>query len=211
MPPNDSRVSPSGARNEASPDGISLHRRRLLRSGLGAAPVLMSVASKPVLAAGQCVTASSFTSLDVSGDNATTLSCIGRTPEFWKQEANFGQWPEPYYAVRIKRFAATMFDAVCGSYGGYPGKTCLQVLNIGGTDVGRDGLARHIVAALLNAQKGWTPPEVLSVEMVKHIWSEFTQKGYFEPTAGVRWYPDSSLPATAGSGITAFLKSTMTS
>ncbi len=49
----------------------------------------------------------------------------------------------------------------------------------------QDALARHIVAALLNAQAGFTPG--VSVRTVKGIWNEFVTKGYFEPTAGVQW------------------------
>lgn len=187
----------------------STARRRLLRGSLGAAPVLLTVASRPVLAAaGECVSPSSHTSLNASGDNKT-YPCSGRTPGFWKQSQKFAQWPAPYYPVTTAGHPATRFDDVFGVFGGYPGATLLQVLETGGNDLGRDALARHIVAALLNAQKGWTPPTVLSVEMVKHIWSEFVRLGYYEPTAGVRWYADYAVPATAGDGIIAYLQSTM--
>jgi len=48
-----------------------------------------------------------------------------------------------------------------------------------------DAVARHVVAALLNAQAGYTP--AVSAQVVKGIWHEYTSKGYFEPTAGVQW------------------------
>jgi hypothetical protein len=62
--------------------------------------------------------------------------------------------------------------------------TLLDVLEAGGgppLDV-----ARHIVAALLNAASGLTP--VLDVTAVLIMWEEFATAGYFEPTAGVKWY-----------------------
>lgn len=55
----------------------------------------------------------------------------------------------------------------------------------------QDHVARHIVAALLNAQAGLTP--AVSVRTVKGIWNEYHSNGYFEPTAGVRWLSDDIL------------------
>ena len=47
-------------------------------------------------------------------------------------------------------------------------------------------LGAHLVAALLNARMGLTP--VLSEAQVVNIFSEWNRKGYFEPTAGIKWY-----------------------
>jgi len=49
-----------------------------------------------------------------------------------------------------------------------------------------DNLGAHIVAALLNAVTGKTTG-VLSDTQVINMWNEWVSKGYFEPTAGVRW------------------------
>ena len=99
-----------------------------------------------------------------------------------------------------------MFDAALGTVGSYPGKTLLTVLELHGGD--RDAVARHIVAALLNAKKGLTPANVLSVTTVRAVWSSFATRGYYEPTAGIKWFADSSVPAGSG-GIIPWLKSTM--
>jgi hypothetical protein len=48
-----------------------------------------------------------------------------------------------------------------------------------------DEVARHVVAAVLNAHAGLTPP--LTVHTVKGIWRDYLTQGYYEPTAGVRW------------------------
>jgi len=53
---------------------------------------------------------------------------------------------------------------------------------------GYTALGRHITAALLNAKAGLTP--VLSEARVRSIWNECVNKGYFEPSAGIKWYPD---------------------
>ena len=48
-------------------------------------------------------------------------------------------------------------------------------------------LGMHLVAAYLNAKQGYTP--FLTVERIQSMWTEVQAKGYFSPTAGVKWYP----------------------
>ena len=48
-------------------------------------------------------------------------------------------------------------------------------------------LGSHIVAALLNAATVPNLTPVLSVTAVIGMWNEWVSKGYFEPTANVRW------------------------
>ena len=180
-------------------------RRLLLRGGLGAAPILMTAISKPVMASVSCAPASSFVSLNASRPmNSTT--CGGRLPSYWKQGQNYSEWPTAYPANGSTK---AMFDTNFGSVGGYPNQSLAYVLSLAGTDSGRDGLARFVVAALLNAAKGLTPSTVLSVMTAKAIWSDYVTKGYYEPTAGIRWYPDSSVPEGTG-GLIAWIKTTMT-
>lgn len=182
-------------------------RRRLLRGGLSVAPVLMAAAPRSVMAGGPgaCVPASSFASINASRPDLQ-FTCAGRTPGYWKQEQWFGKWPAPYLPVAKGGFNATTFNSVFGS--GYSAnKTLLAVLAQEGNLANRDALARHIVAALLNAASGKTPG-VLDVGRVKGIWSEFVAKGYYEPTAGIKWYWDSGVPVGTGS-LEVWLKSTM--
>lgn len=63
-----------------------------------------------------------------------------------------------------------------------------------------DSLGAHIVAALLNAASGRTDG-VLTEAKVKAMWSECQTKGYFEPTAGVKWTPGQ---------VVSYLQTTMT-
>jgi hypothetical protein len=106
------------------------------------------------------------------------------------------------------KVAGTTFDSVFGRQGGYGTKTLTEVLRLN-SNSGRDGLARHLVAAYLNALKGLTPREVLDVPTVKSIWTSFVARGYFEPTAGIRWFPDYAEPASPSGGLIAWLKTTM--
>lgn len=73
----------------------------------------------------------------------------------------------------------------------------MQVIWLGG-NADPQQLGAHIVAALLNAKMGWTP--VLTEAQVIGMFNEWNLNGYFEPTAGVKWY---------AADIVAYLQTTM--
>jgi len=178
-------------------------RRRLLQGGLGASPVLLTLVSRPVLGHNQCFTPSGFVSMPTSRPGGQT--CLGRTPGYWKQSQHFNQWPKVapgrYYPVAQNGNQPTKFSPFF-SPSPYPANTTfLQVLGKEGGPP--DDVARHIVAAVLNVEKGWAP--VLTVVLLKQIWNQYMTTGggtagYFEPTAGVQWNHEQ---------ITAYLSSTM--
>ena len=188
------------------PTGGSIDRRRLLKGGLAAAPVLMTLASRPVLGCNtDCKTPSAFASINVQASYHGTAPqpCQGRTPGFWKTTACFhNQWPNPYCPGSISGLwphqQATPFHGATTGFSGsvFHSKSMLDVLGLGGG--GTDAVGRHITAALLNAANGWTP--VLTEAQVRDIWNEYVATGHYEPTAGVKWGADQ---------IVAYLKSTM--
>ena len=152
---------------------VAMGRRRLLRGGLGATPVIMTLASGPV-SAGLCTTCSAFGSLHPSGKQPG-ITCGGRSPAVW--DSNPGQWPLNQNTL----FQAYFTPALTGT-------------NVSFKDVldprrGYDAVARHCVAAVLNARTSppLTPATILGVSYAKMIWSSYATKGYFEPTAGIRW------------------------
>lgn len=181
-------------------------RRRVIKSGLAAAPVLMTLTSRPVLGcdvAGRCTTPSAFGSVNTSRHGDETSACTGLSPGYWKEHT--GQWPDGFHAYGgvlglLGNKKATLFHSAETGFNDHPlvhDKTVLQVLDSGGGGV--MALARHISAALFNAIGGRTP--VLSPDAVRGIWNEFVSKGYFEPTAGIKW---------GASDIVKYLDSTMT-
>lgn len=202
--------------NEATRPATDASRRRLLRGGLAAAPVLLTLASKPVSAT-TCTSASSFSSLKLSGPGKTTV-CGGKMPSAWQDPCNFKDWPSAYIPddknacqgsyQAPKNAVVTKFDEVFGSSGGYPSTSLVQMLALS-NETGKDGLARYLVAALLNAEKGLTPASVLSVSMVKGLWADYVARGYCEPVGGIKWYPDYASPASPKGGLIAWLKTTM--
>jgi hypothetical protein len=171
-------------------DGVrttSSSRRRLLRGGLAAAPVLMTVASRPVMAQ-DCTTSSAHTSLGGSRQ-IVQQSCTGRGPAYWISQNGSKAWPSGYLMQTqgSSSKVATTFGSVFGSAYGYGDLSMLQVLQAGQSSFDKAGLAAHLVAAVLNAEALYTPASVLSVAMAQDIWSDYNSRGYFEPTAGVRW------------------------
>lgn len=183
-------------------------RRRFSRSGLAVSGVLLTLASRPALA-GQCLSPSGFQSGNVS-HHGTPITCSGRTPGYWGTHPE--EWPSPYdpgkckgdnpgECMKSKNWEdGTKFSAVfnCSGHGNiYAKKSMMQVILSGGGDDPQQ-LGGHIVSALLNAKKGWTP--VLTETQVIGMFNEWNQNGYFEPTAGVKWYAED---------IVTYLKSTM--
>jgi hypothetical protein len=164
--------SPSGGDPKAS-------RRRLLQGGLAAAPVLMTLVSRPVLAV-QCTTPSGYVSLNAS-TAGRGVNCTGHTPAYWANPVNFSQWP-PGFIPQVPPGPLTRFNAQFEP--DLPmNPTLLAVLGFTGSPT--NDVARYVSAALLNAAAGLTP--VLSAQTVKHIWSEFATVGHFSPSSGASW------------------------
>lgn len=190
---------PGNAGEEVSvPDAYRAGRRRLLRAGLSAAPVVMTVISGPVLAQAQCQSPSGFTSANTSGHQGAT--CSGRTPGYWRQSQHFNAWVA-YYPVLEGGHNATLFCDVFPDCSVYSGKTLLQVLETGGGPP--DDVGRHIVAALLNWSSGYNPPSLLDLPTILDIWHQYITLGFYYPN-----YP-SLIPAWDHGAIASYLQSTM--
>jgi hypothetical protein len=160
----------------------------LLQGGLAAAPVLMTLVSRPVLAQ-QCTTPSGYVSANAS-TAGRGVACTGYTPGYWKQPQHFAEWKPPYYPTTVSGYGghkATLFDSVFSPH--YPHKTLLDVLEPQVVGAGSpNDVARHIVAALLNVAAGRT--QVLTVTVVRDMWAEYITTGSFSPSSGVHWNHD---------------------
>jgi hypothetical protein len=168
-------------------------RRRLLQGGLAAGPVIFTLFSRPALGVSvECKTPSGFLSGNLS-QHGTPTFCSGRTFGYWKQDQHFAEWPAPYFPTTVSGSGghpATKFHSATTGFTGsqFGTKTMLQVMQTTGNAGGYTALGRAIAGALLNAAAGLTP--VLSVTDVRNIWNEYVLKGYFEPSAGIKWFPD---------------------
>lgn len=203
-------------------ESVNESRRRFTKSGLAVSGVLLTLASRPSLGGGGgggggwvCKSPSGFLSANLS-QHGTSKYCSGRTPGYWCTHYN---WPSPYKTgsctnTKFKQdynnwsntgsSSGTMYkDSTlgfhCTGYGaGYLKYSMIQVTLLGGTGDPYQ-LGAHCVAALLNARMGWTP--VLTEAQVRGMFNDYAARGYFEPTAGVKWY---------AADIVTYLKSTMT-
>jgi len=205
-------------------------RRRFTKSGLAVSGVLLTLASRPSLGGGggggggfACKSPSGFISGNLS-QHGTPQTCSGRTPGYWGTHGGGGPqpnaWPSPYLPGTCASGTScnnssywsggTKFSSVFSCthngliYKDIPGTnpkkqySMMQVIWLTGSG-DPNQLGAHIVAALLNAASGKTLG-VLTEAQVINIFNEWDQKGYFEPTAGVKWY---------GADIVDYLKSTM--
>ena len=187
--PDQSNPEPSSPATAA--DRPVTGRRRLLQGGLSAAPVLMTLVSRPVL--GQlCTTPSGFVSANASTAGRGVI-CNGHPPDYWANAIHFAEWPPGFVAAGPQ---ATLFGPPNGVFSNAPNSapfntnpTLLQALSFSGNPT--NDVARYVSAAVLNAAKtGLTP--VLSVQQVKDIWAEYGftgygLAGYYSPTAGAQW------------------------
>lgn len=183
-------------------------RRGFTRSGLALSGVLLTLASRPVLGATQCLSPSGFISGNVS-TQGDILYCDGGTPGYWGtnvlppknlKSSNYHQWPDPYIPGALTLCTkeldpdcwtgGTKFHGGVLGFGGsdFGDKSMLQVILLGGNGDAAQ-LGAHCVAALLNAAKGWTN-NVLTESQVRGMYNDFVNNGFFEPTAGVKWYAD---------------------
>lgn len=178
---------------------VDASRRHFTKSGLAVSGVLLTLASRSALAQVACKSPSGYQSGNVS-QHGTPVTCSGLTPGGWQNTVTH-PWPSPYSpgtcteingGGNCKTWAndGTMFnDPFLGfncTNNGLPfaSRSMMQVILLNGQNDATQ-LGSHIVAALLNAKKGYTP--VLTEAQVRNIFNEWDQNGYFEPTAGVHW------------------------
>ena len=186
---NSSEAVPAGANSDPAvrQDGRQAARRRLLKGGLAAAPVVLSVASRPVHAAGVCVNPSGFISVPTFKSrhpNATVCSSNG--PTYWKN-LSLASWPQMPGSNPAASLAGVTFVSVFGSAatGMDPSSTVRAVLVSGNSTP----FAQYCIAAYANSVKGVAGWPVTANE-ARSIWS--TVRATAKPPGAVT-YPAASL------------------
>lgn len=181
---------------------VDTSRRRLTGAGLGMSAIF-TLASRPVLAA--CTSPSAAASVNLS-QHGTPTQCSGRTPGYWKNPKKASAWPGPYSQGTCTESKSDKGNGGCSSspsnwtggtlfhsvFGGakFQQLSLTQVMTLNNNSYQNisdpDNLGAHIAAALLNAASGKTQG-VLDESAVIGMWSEWVDKGHFEPSAGVEW------------------------
>lgn len=157
------------------PQLVNESRRRFGKSGLAATGVLATLASRPVLGCEVCKSPSGFLSGNLSKKNNKPVTCAGRSPGYWKNKTS---WP-------ISNRSTAKFSSVftCSPSSPYKSVTMLTLLSHQSYDT--NNLGMHLVATYLNVVQGWS--SFLTVERLNTMFTEIQTKGYFSPTAGVKW------------------------
>lgn len=89
--------------------------------------------------------------------------------------------------VNLPSQGPTLYHCPTTGFGGrvFGHRTLMNVIDMTGGGTNLYTLGRYMVAALLNARSGRTP--VLDESGVRNMWNDLVNRGYYEPTAGIRW------------------------
>lgn len=171
-------------------------RRRFLGAGVSATPALLTLASQPALGV-TCFTPSRSLSKNTSvsqqakNGECTNAESPGNYMAQTDPTAQAYHWPanippstkfHPLFSGVNRRFYKQPDNVIS--------LTLVEVLSLVGPP-DAEQVAFHLIAAYLNVNGGngaVIPPHILDSARVLQIWNEWDVKGFFEPTAGVKWY-----------------------
>ncbi len=183
---------------ESRPDAeasASLNRRRraLLRGGVGAAPVLLTLTSRPVQAANSCVVASSFVSVATfrsRNPTTTSIKCATLTCEDWY---NLACLPTTGTTVRPDYMSTTVGTLLGTTTSLHNGRTLWEVLKnspYGIVRFGQTGVVQHLISMALNIQQKQVPmPGNVNLPYLQGVWQNYVANNgrYKLPQSGINW------------------------
>ncbi len=181
-------------------------RRTLLRGGLSAAPVLLTLPSGPAMATlgtGTGHTASAHASIKagvLASANASGPSCTGKGPYYWC--SNTGTWPSACQPGNnhqqntvssncYKRYSSTWCATkshVKAQYGlCSPARLSTSEQTAAASQPNVTKLAAYLSASMLNFHSGRVPSTVTNLTELQAIWDSFLTSGSWSPATGVVW------------------------
>lgn len=163
-------------------------RRRFTKAGAVAVGAVLTLKSQPGMASGpnpcSFATPSAAGSFNINHSRApATGSCQARSPGYWGKLANKGAWPKQAQNSQLSMWDQPFTDIFPYNGSPYASMTLGEVINMSGG--GLQDTARHLIAAYLNAAKGYTLP-YLTTDKVKEIWLLNLSAAGFQP-AGKVW------------------------
>jgi hypothetical protein len=167
----------AGAAGTPSLTPAGAARRRFTRAGVAASGVLLTLHSQPGMACDVCTTPSGYLSGGLQSFRGAKPICAGRSPGYWKTSSS---WPSG--TAKTQAFAR-IFACGLSNSKTYGSVTQQGILEPKQWD--KDGIGRHLVACYLNVKAGLSTFQTLP--MLQRIWNEYQSRGYYTPTAGVRW------------------------
>ena len=149
-------------------------RRRFTKTSLATSGVIMTLASRSVLAC-EAISPSGFCSVNQSRHGAVQISRC-RVPSYWSSTTS---WPIGNN---------TKFNAIftqCGSNSPYYHVTCKALVD-GKVAADSSKLGQYLVAAYLNALMGWSDVFLTASQCI-NMGNEYFRTGAFHPTANISW------------------------
>jgi hypothetical protein len=158
-------------------------RRRFTKAGAVAAGAMLTLKSQPGLAANpdKCIFASPSAagSFAINRSRAPQVgSCEAKSHGYWKNWPN--EWPRMQNPKSSSHKAVSMwnldFDVIfpCALGSPFYGQPMGTVIGWGGG--GAQEVARHCIAAYLNAFKGYTSPYLTTAQVID-IWNGYNSAG----------------------------------
>lgn len=181
-------------------------RRRFTRAGLGASGVLLTLASQPGMAQTICTTPSGSLSGGLQSRAPQTVVCQGLSPGYWK---GHNDWPAGYTRDTLNTQGIVSGTGTLFTDGarGFPVSSLKKKSASGGStvptsydspyctfdrildhqDFDDQNFGMHLAATMLNIKSGRI--SFLTADQLVNMWNEVRTRGWFEPTANVKWYP----------------------
>jgi hypothetical protein len=187
--PQDLNAGPVSSAPSASLSAKGASRRRFAKASAGATGVLLTLHSQPGMACTYCGISPSVAMSAISQKipisklshrPKTTSACNGRFPEWWSQQRN---WPRGCRKdVEFKNY----FSCKGGRGSAFANFTATKIINgEADCDAGLN-MGKYMLAAYLNIMSGRV--DFLTVGALQAAWNEWSDKGYYEPMAGQKWY-----------------------
>lgn len=173
-------------------------RRRLIRGGLAAGPVILTLGSQPVFGTGLKCVAPSQTLSAAASHTGQVGSCSCYPVSHWKSTGY--SWPSgcdrnnlKYHDVYVEQGGAGCSFFTTSN--GYTGQVAQTMYNVLCTTDSVSETARLLSCAYLNIRAGKVSfpvggvvSQTKMINSMQEIWREFVLNGYYEPFAGKKWY-----------------------
>ncbi len=173
-------------------------RRRFLGAGTVAAPFILTMVSRPALGI-TCFTPSRSlsknTSISQQGKNGECTSAESPGNYKAQQDPTKGAYHWPGSVKPSDPFHPTFTQGTNPNVTSFTitESNVVRIMTFGeALSVNAPGQVHfHIIGAYLNKLGGngaVIPDSAITVDGIKKIWTEYAMVGYYEPTAGVKWY-----------------------
>ena len=163
-------------------------RRRFLKAGLAAGPVIMTLQSKPVLG-NVCHSPSGTMSGAMSQKAGQIKTCNGYPLSYWRNSGSAGGGGVGWVGIRpdLPYHPAFRLGIVSGSQqfltAGLKSRP-LTMYEVLCADAAQDpyGLCGHFITALLNINSGRIPAAVMDQTRLSQLWVEWSRTGRYRPS-----------------------------